>query len=110
MEICGLCRTLVGYLQMVCPHCQQPRRTPNRWALLILLASGVLGAYGFVLVISQVALLAPHVDIAVVVGFFGSMFIVDRIFRKVERAHCERTRSIANPAPFSPPRGSLRNQ
>ena len=106
MEICGLCRTPIGYLQIVCPHCQQPRRTPNRWAFLILLASGVFGAYGFVLGFSQVALLAPHVDIAVIIGFFGSMFIVDRIFRKAERAHCERTQSTVTPTPFSGTRNS----
>lgn len=31
----GLCRTPIGYLDIVCPHCQQPRRTPNRWAFII---------------------------------------------------------------------------
>ena len=92
METCGLCHTPIGYLDIVCRHCQQPRRTPNRWAFLILLVSGVLGAYGLVLGVSIVDPSAAAVDIGSVAGFFGAIFVVDRIFRKVEHAHCERIR------------------
>jgi hypothetical protein len=101
MEICELCSTPIEYLDRVCPHCQQPRQTPNRWGFLILLASGVFGAYGLVLGLSVVGPLAAPLDIAVIVGFFGAMFIVEHIFRKVERYHCERTRSGVAALPSS---------
>jgi hypothetical protein len=59
---------------------------------VILLVSGIFGAYGLVLGVSMVDPSAAAVDIAAVIGFFGAIFIVDRIFRKVEHAHCDRTR------------------
>jgi hypothetical protein len=70
------------------------------------LASGVFGAYSFVLGFSLVDPLASDFNLAVLVGFFGSIFIVDRIFRKLERAHCERTQSTVTPTPFSGTRNS----